>query len=86
MSKVEKLIQKLKNYPKDFTYEELRKILFHFGYEEIKTGKTSGSRVAFYREESQHIIRLHKPHPKPILKEYQIQMLIKELSNQKLLL
>ncbi len=86
MSKAEKLIQRLRNYPKDFTYVELRKILFHFGYEEIKTGKTSGSRVAFYREESRHIIRLHKPHPKPILKEYQIQMSIKELSNQNLLL
>lgn len=85
MSKIEKLIQRLKNYPKDFSYDELRKILSHFGYEEINTGKTSGSRVAFYRKSTKHIIRLHKPHPKPVLKEYQIQLLIEELKNQNLL-
>ena len=85
MSKLEKLIVKLKNNPKDLSYDELRKILFHFGYEEIKTGKTSGSRVAFFKRESQHIIRLHKPHPKPVLKGYQVQMLIQELINQKLI-
>lgn len=85
MSKIEKLIQKLKNNPKDFSYDELKKILFHFGYEIIKTGKTSGSRVAFYKEDTQHIIRLHKPQPKPVLKGYQVQMLIKELINQNLI-
>ena len=85
MSKVEKLIQRLKNNPKDFSCDELRRILLHFGYDEIKTGKTSGSRVAFYKEDTQHIIRLHKPHPKPELKSYQIQMLIKELTNQNLI-
>lgn len=85
MSKVEKLIQRLKNNPKDFSYDELRRILLHFGYEEVRTGKTSGSRVAFYKEATQHIIRLHKPHPKPVLKGYQVQMLIKELLNQNLI-
>ena len=85
MSKVEKLIQRLKNNPKDFSYDELKRILLHFGYEEVKTGKTSGSRVAFYKKHTQHIIRLHKPHPKPELKGYQVQMLIKELINQNLI-
>lgn len=85
MSKVDKLIQRLKNNPKDFSYDELRRILIHFGYEEIKTRKTSGSRVAYYKTETHHIIRLHKPHPKPVLKSYQIQMLIQELTNQNIL-
>ncbi len=85
MSKIEKLIQRFKNYPKDFSYDDLRKILKHYGYEEISTGKTSGSRVAFYHKTTQHIIRLHKPHPKPVLKDYQIHMLIEELRNQNLL-
>jgi len=85
VSKIEKLIQRLKNYPKDFSYDELRKILSQFGYEEINTEKTSGSRVAFYRKTTRHIIRLHKPHQKPVLKEYQIQLLIEELKNQNLL-
>lgn len=85
MSKTGKLIKRLKNNPNDFTYDELRRLLLYFGYDEIKTGKTSGSRVAFYKEDTQHIIRLHKPHPKPILKGYQVQMLIKELINQNLI-
>lgn len=85
MSKVEKLIQRLKNNPKDFSYDELKKLLLYFGYEEIKSGKTSGSRVAFYKSDTQHIIRLHKPHPKLVLKSYQIQMLIKELTEQNLI-
>ncbi len=85
MSKIDKLIQRLKSNPKDFSYDELKKLLLHFGYEEVKSGKTSGSRVAFYKADTQHIIRLHKPHPKPVLKSYQIQMLIKELTEQNLI-
>jgi hypothetical protein len=85
VSKIEKLIQKFKNYSKDFSYDELRKILKHFGYEEISTGKTSGSRIAFYRKTTRHIIRLHKPNPKPVLKNYQVHLLIEELKNQNLL-
>ncbi len=85
MSKIDKLIQRLKSNPKDFSYDELKKLLLHFGYEEVKSGKTSGSRVAFYKSDTQHIIRLHKSHPKPVLKSYQIQMLIKELTEQNLI-
>jgi hypothetical protein len=85
VGKIEKLIHRFKNNPKDFSYVELRKLLLHFGYEEIKTGKTSGSRVAFYKPDNQHIIRLYKPHPKPVLKAYQIQMLIKELTEKNIL-
>ena len=85
MSKIEKLINKLKKCLKDFTYSELKKILNHFSYEEIKNGKTSGSRVAFFNTATKHIIRLHKPHPEQILKEYQINLIIEELKNKNLL-
>ncbi len=49
------------------------------GYSEFNRGKTSGSRVLFVNERSSHIIRLHKPHPKNILKTYQVDMIIEEL-------
>jgi len=85
MGRKEKLVQKLLNRPKDFTYSELRSLLNYFGYLELRTGKTSGSRRAFYNTSSKHIIRLHKPHPKEILKSYQIDLMIDELKKEKLI-
>lgn len=68
MSKADKLVQRFLSIPKDFTFEELRKVLKGCGYEEIKTGKTSGSRVAFYNKELDAMIKFHKPHPSSIMK------------------
>jgi len=85
MSRIEKLIQKLLSRTKDFTYDDLVKILSSFGYEEIKKGKTSGSRRAFVKMSTKHIIRLHKPHPGIILKMYQIDNIISELKKEGLL-
>jgi hypothetical protein len=47
MSKKEKLITRFLNMPSDFQYDEMVKLLGHFGFEEVKKGKTSGSRVKF---------------------------------------
>jgi hypothetical protein len=85
MSKEEKLITRLVSRPKDFTYEELRRLLKYFGYEESNSGKTSGSRVAFIHTDSKHIIRLHKPHPNNELKQYQIDLILEELSSRGLI-
>ena len=79
MSKREKLKQKFLAKSKDFTYDELKTFLNGFGYRELKTGKTSGSRVAFINDTTQHVIRLHKPHPKNILKRYQLDFVEEEL-------
>lgn len=76
MGKQEKLVQRLLSKPNDFKYSELTSLLNKFGYTEIKTGRTSGSRVAFFNAELQHILRLHRPHPANILKMYQIEMII----------
>lgn len=62
-----------------------KKLLGMLGYEESQSGKTSGSRVAFYDEKTGHIIRLHKPHPKNILKQYQIEQIIEELTSRRLI-
>ena len=82
MSKIEKLIQRLLSRPRDFNYDELVKILIHFGYEEVRKGKTAGSRRAFIQVTNKHIIRLHKPHPGNVLKMYVIDYVIEELRNQ----
>lgn len=71
MSKIEKLIERVKTKPKDLTWNELVKVLSYYGYDEISTGKTAGSRRAFANK-TKHIIRLHKLHPGEILKLYQI--------------
>ncbi len=70
MSKFEKLIKRFKNKPRDFSYDELCNMLNGLGYKEDTKGKTSGSRVCFYHEESGHLIRLHRPHPTHVLKMY----------------
>ncbi len=82
MSKAEKLLNRFLLKPKDFTYHELKKLLTGFGYENISTGKTAGSRVAFVNPETRHIIKLHKPHPKPELKRYQLDYIEETLRNK----
>ncbi len=79
MSKQEKLLKRILTKPKDFTYQEIKSLLQGFGYSMVSTGRTSGSRVAFYNQETKHLIRLHKPHPKNVLKRYQLDYLEEEL-------
>ena len=45
MGTKEKLVERFKKKPKDFTYEETIALLAHFGYEVHNKGATSGSRV-----------------------------------------
>jgi len=80
MSQKDKLLNRLFSRPKNFTYNDLKALLKNLGYDEAKTGKTSGSRVAFINRDTAHIIRLHKPHPGNELKRYQIDYLIEELT------
>jgi len=84
MSRKDKLLSKLLGRPKDFTYDELVTLLGYFGYYEFKKGKTTGSRRAFVQE-TKHIIRLHKPHLKNILKRYQIEEVIDGLTKNGLI-
>lgn len=81
MAKIQKLIAKLLSNPADFTWEELLKILSYFGYEELKKGKTGGSRRKF-ADETKSLIILHKPHPGNILKRYQMNLVIAALKER----
>ncbi len=84
MSKKEKLIARLKEKPKDFTFDEVVQLMGYFGYTMINGGKTGGSRVAFANDKKDYI-RMHKPHPRTILKSYQVQNLIEDLKERDLL-
>ena len=81
MSRKDKLVKKLSNNPKNFSWQELAALLNLLGFIEMQNKKTGGSRRKFFNKEKNLIINLHKPHPSPYLKEYavkQIQTKLKE--------
>jgi hypothetical protein len=78
MGTKEKLIERLKRLPTDFTFEEAERLLTLFGYTKYNKGKTSGSRVMFIDEQKRKIL-LHKPHPGNILKTYALKDIIEKL-------
>ena len=81
MSKTEKLVFRLLSVPRDFTWEELIKLLGLFGFVELKKGKTGGSRRKF-ADQNKNVIILHKPHPGNIVKEYAIKQVITQLKEK----
>lgn len=84
MSRKEKIIERLKSRPKDFTYDEAKNILNNLGFYESNKGKTSGSKVIFRNEYNQKT-GLHKPHPSKILKTYQINEIVKLLEEWRII-
>lgn len=59
-------------------------MLKSLGYEERTGGKSGGSRRRFVHETAAPII-LHKPHPKQILKRYQVEQVLDMLEQEELL-
>jgi hypothetical protein len=57
MSKKEKLIARFLSIPSDFHYDKMVKLLGYYGFDEVKKGKTSGSRVKFMNRCINHIQR-----------------------------
>lgn len=84
MGQKEKLIQRLKSKPKDFTFDDAETLLGYLDYIRSNKGKTSGSRVMFIRDGYGRIL-LHKPHPKKELKAYQIKQLVEMLEQEGLI-
>lgn len=80
MSRIQKLIADFTRSPspKDFAWDEVVKILRHFGYEEIEG---SGSRKKFVGG-GKHKILLHKRHPDSTLLAYQIEAVVEALTLQ----
>jgi len=82
MGKHEKLLVRLKSRPKDFTFQEITTLLAGFGYALNRSG--SGSRVRFEHEHCAPVF-MHKPHPSPVLKPYQIDQVLDILRQEGLL-
>ena len=75
MGTKEKLIERFKKHPSDFTFDEMERLLFVFGYVKSNKGKTSGSRVVF-RNGDKRPIMLHKPQPGNIVKAYALRQVL----------
>ena len=83
MGKLEKMIERLKSNPKDYTFDEMQSLLLALGFERSNKGKTSGSRVKFFKDGI--FIILHKPHPRKELLDYQIKQIVEILSEEGLI-
>lgn len=80
MGKFEKDKNRLKSKPKDYTYSEAKTLLNKMGFVEYNKGKTSGSRVKFYRESDGRMSLLHKPHPGDVMKSAAVKQLYNQLT------
>ncbi|QJE73494.1 type II toxin-antitoxin system HicA family toxin [Aerophototrophica crusticola] len=84
MTRRDKLVARLKGKPKDFTWDELVRLLEGLGYREAATGKTGGSRRRFIHATAP-TIALHKPHPGNIVKSYVIEDVVRVLTEEGLI-
>ena len=76
MGTKEKLIERFLTLPKNFTYDEVKRLFGLFGYSEGKKGNTSGSRVEFISADNKSSYIMHKPHPSNIIKGYVMKQLL----------
>lgn len=79
MSEFEKARERILLIPKDYTYSEAKYLLTQIGFAEYNKGKTSGSRVKFYKEKDNRIILLHKQHPSDVMKVGAVKDLVEHL-------
>ena len=82
MGKQEKIIKRLFSKPNDFTKQELKALLTGLGYQESTKGKTSGSRICYYKVKEngrKAVLALHSPHPGNVLKPYMIKIVLEHL-------
>jgi predicted RNA binding protein YcfA (HicA-like mRNA interferase family) len=77
----EKLLARLQQKPKDFTWNELTSLLKTLGYVQTKSGKTGGSRKRFVHPTAP-TITLHKPHPSSIVRMYVINDILELLRRE----
>ena len=85
MGSKEKLIERFKKQPKDFTFEETLSLLGYFGYVKHNKGATSGSRIRFKNEETGQYIDIYRPHPGSIMKAWMMKAIYQHLKNNGLI-
>ncbi|MBR4740519.1 MAG: type II toxin-antitoxin system HicA family toxin [Bacteroidales bacterium] len=83
MSTKEKLIERFKSLPSDFTFDELIRLFNTFGFTVNNKGATSGSRVRL--EKGTDFFNLHKPHPGNVVKQSALKSVYRYLKSLELL-
>lgn len=83
MSKKEKLLERFKSLPNDFTFDELVSVFKLFGYIVDNKGTTSGSRVRL--QNGTDYYNFHRPHPGNIVKQNTLKAAYQYLKQPKLL-
>lgn len=78
MTTKDKLLERFRRLPNDFTFDELTRLLESFGFEKENKGRTSGSRVLF-RNRDYGIIMLHRPHPANVVRVYAMKQVLERL-------
>jgi predicted RNA binding protein YcfA (HicA-like mRNA interferase family) len=81
MDKQDKLLERFQRRPRDFTWDELRTLLRRLGFQQVRTGRTGGSRRRFVHP-SGVMISLHQPHPGRLLKRYQMDQILETLERE----
>ncbi len=85
MGTKEKLIERFKRQPKDFTFDELICLFQVVGFELSQKGKTSGSRIEFVNQEKGLSYGTHKPHPDNSIKSYVMKQILEFLTSNQLI-
>lgn len=80
-AKEKKQIERLLSVPADYTFSEATVLLKRLGFGLFQKGKTSGSRILFYRDSDNMKILLHKPHPGDIMSKAAVKQLKQQLKD-----
>ena len=67
MSTKDKLTERFRSLPSDFTYDELIRLFSQLGFRCDNKGATSGSRVRFSK--GRYKYTLHRPHPDNVVRK-----------------
>ena len=84
MTRHDKLVARFRSRPRDFTWDELVRLLTGLGYREVAAGRTGGSRRRFVHDTAP-VLALHKPHPGNIVKLYVIDEVTRVLRDEELI-
>lgn len=85
MGTKDKLIERFKRQPKDFSFDELTRLFGVLGFEVSQKGKTSGSRIEFINREKELSYGAHKPHPDNAIKIYVMKQVLEFLISNKVI-
>ena len=83
MSTKEKLTERFKSLPSDFTFDELIRLFNTLGFTVNNKGATSGSRVRL--EKGTDYFNLHRPHPGNVVKRSVLKSVYRYLNSLELI-